>query len=115
MVGFFQCLALIPGISRSGATISGGLISGFSRDDAVRFSFLLSLPIIFGSGLKKLLEFRSELFLTDFVFPLILGSLVAFTTGLLSIFFLIKYLKNHDFNVFILYRIVLSIAIFLLF
>ena len=62
-VGFFQCLALVPGVSRSGATISGGLLLGLSKEEAVRFSFLLSIPVLFGSGLKKLFEvsFKKEL------------------------------------------------------
>src|SRR3989344_1229512 len=58
IVGFFQCLALVPCVSRSGATISGGLIVGLSKDEAVRFSFLLSLPILLGAGLKKVFEVR---------------------------------------------------------
>jgi undecaprenyl-diphosphatase len=115
VIGFFQCLALVPGISRSGATISGGLLTGISQDRAVRFSFLLSIPILFGAGLKKLYEVRSVLFETGYGTSLLLGSITAFVVGLLSINFLIKYLKNHDLNVFIWYRIALSIAIFLIF
>lgn len=115
VVGFFQCLALVPGISRSGATISGGLLSGLSQEEAVRFSFLLSLPILFGSGLKKLFEVRHDLFTTGFGSSLLLGSAVAFITGLIAINFLIKYLKTHNLNIFIWYRIGLTIAIFFLF
>lgn len=114
-IGFFQVLALFPGISRSGATISGGLLTGLSKDDAVRFSFLLSIPILLGSGLKKLIEIRHDVFTTGYGTSLLLGSVVAFVVGLLSIRFLIKYLKNHDLNFFIYYRIALSMAIFLLF
>ena len=115
VIGFFQCLALIPGISRSGATISGGLITGLTQEEAVRFGFLLSLPILFGAGLKKLFEVRSELLSTDLGVSLLLGSVTAFVTGLIAINFLIKYLKNHNLNLFIYYRIALSIAILLLF
>ena len=115
VIGFFQCLALVPGISRSGATISGGLLMGLSQEDSVRFSFLLSLPILFGAGLKKLFEVRHELFSTGYGISLLLGSAVAFVVGLVSINFLIKYLKNHNLNVFIYYRIALSIAIFFFF
>lgn len=115
VVGFFQCLALVPGISRSGATISGGLISGLTQEEAVRFGFLLSLPILFGAGLKKLFEVRYELLSTDLGMSLLLGSVTAFVTGLIAINFLIKYLKNHNLNLFIYYRIGLSLAIFLLF
>ncbi len=115
MIGFFQCLALVPGISRSGATISGGLFAKLGKEEAVRFSFLLSIPILLGAGLKKLFEVRHELFGAGFGMPILVGSIVAFTTGLVAINFLIKYLKNHDLNIFIIYRIVLSLAILLLF
>ncbi len=106
---------MVPGISRSGATISGGLINGLTQDEAVRFSFLLSIPILFGAGLKKLFEVRHELFVTGYGTSLLLGSVTAFVVGLISINFLIKYLKNHNLNLFIWYRIALSIAIFLVF
>lgn len=115
LIGFFQCLALVPGISRSGATISGGLIAGLSQEEAVRFSFLLSVPILFGAGLKKLFEVRGDLLGGDFGLSLFLGSITAFVVGLISISFLIKYLKNHNLNLFIWYRIALSVAIFFLF
>lgn len=115
VIGFFQCLALVPGISRSGATISGGLIMGLTKDEAVRFSFLLSIPVLLGAGLKKLFDVRQALFSTDFGLPLLLGCVVSFITGLLAINFLIKYLKTHNLNVFIWYRIVLAIIIFLVF
>ncbi len=115
MIGFFQCLALVPGVSRSGATISGGLITGLSQEEAVRFSFLLSLPVLFGAGLKKLFDVRHILFTTGYGSSLFLGSIVAFITGLIAINFLIKYLKNHNLTLFIWYRIALSIAILLIF
>lgn len=111
-VGFFQALALVPGISRSGATISGGLLSGLSRIEATRFSFLLSVPILVGSGLKKLLE-------VDFgasggtLGPLFIGSSFSFIIGLLAIHYFIKYLKTHTLSVFIWYRVLLAIAIFM--
>ncbi len=111
IVGFFQCLALVPGVSRSGATISGGLLAGLKKDEAVRFSFLLSIPILFGAGLKKLFEVRNELFSTDLGASLLLGSIVAFIVGLFSISFLIHYLKNHNLNIFIWYRLILAVVI----
>ena len=113
MIGFFQCLALLPGVSRSGATISGGLISGLTQEEAVKFSFLLSIPILLGAGLKKMLEVRHDLFSTGYGSSLLIGSVVAFVTGLIAINFLIKYLKNNNLDVFIWYRIALSIAIFI--
>ena len=115
VVGFFQCLALIPGMSRSGATISGGLIMGFTKDEAVRFSFLLSLPILLGAGLKKVFDVRHELFSTSFGLPLLLGCITAFITGLFAINFLINYLKTHNLNLFIWYRVALAIILFLVF
>lgn len=115
VVGFFQCLALVPGVSRSGATISGGLLAGLTKDEAVRFSFILSIPILLGSGLKKLLEVRGDLLGNSFGSSLLLGSVVAFLTGLFAINFLIKYLKTHNLNVFIWYRIALAIGLFLTF
>jgi undecaprenyl-diphosphatase len=115
VVGFYQCLALLPGVSRSGATISGGLLSGLSQEEATRFSFLLSIPILFGAGLKKLFEVRAELFAPAFLSPLILGSVVAFLTGLISISFLMKYLKTHNLNVFIWYRVVIAVLLLVMF
>ena len=89
-IGFFQSLALIPGVSRSGATISGGLLVGLSREEATRFSFLLSVPILVGSGLKKLLEVN---FATSggMFGALMVGSGVSFVAGLLAIHYFIKY------------------------
>ncbi|MCX6703641.1 MAG: undecaprenyl-diphosphatase UppP [Candidatus Zambryskibacteria bacterium] len=112
IIGFFQSLALVPGISRSGATISGGLFAGLSREEATRFSFLLSVPILVGSGLKKLLEvnFGAPDALLG---PLFLGSLVSFIIGLLAIHYFIKYLKNHTLTAFIWYRIILAVALFI--
>lgn len=109
-IGFFQSLALVPGISRSGATISGGLLAGLSREDATRFSFLLSVPILVGSGLKKLLEvnFTAQ---TGMIGPLLAGSLVSFIVGFAAIHYFIKYLKYHSLNVFVVYRIILAIVI----
>jgi len=110
MIGVFQCLALVPGVSRSGATISGGLLAGLKQEDAVRFSFLLSIPIVFGAGLKKLLEVAPTI-QSDLFWSLALGSITAFVSGLLAISFLIRFLKNNNLNIFIFYRILLAIII----
>jgi undecaprenyl-diphosphatase len=110
-IGFFQSLALIPGMSRSGATISGGLLNGLSRVEAARFSFLLSLPIILGSGLKKLLDLSSTGDLSAIGLPLLLSAVIAFASGFLAIKFLINYLKTRTLNIFIIYRIVLAVLI----
>lgn len=109
-VGCFQVLALIPGMSRSGSTISGGLLTGMKREEVVRFSFLLSVPILLGSGLKKLFDLGST---GSIDASLIVGSLVAFVVGLASIHFLIKYLRNHTLNVFIVYRVLLAVVVLL--
>lgn len=110
-VGLFQCLALVPGFSRSGATISGGLIAGLSREMAARFSFLLSIPIILGSGLKKLFDIYSSGAMSTIESSLLISSIFAFISGLLAIHFLIKFLKSHSLNWFGAYRIILAIVI----
>lgn len=112
LIGFFQVLALIPGVSRSGATISGGFFMGLERVYATRFSFLLSVPILFGSGLKKLFEIRN---IFDGAIPidLIAGFFCSFVVSIISIHFLLKFLKNHNLNLFIFYRLVLAIVILL--
>jgi undecaprenyl-diphosphatase len=112
LMGCFQALALIPGVSRSGATISGGLMLGLSREEAARFAFLLSLPIILGSGLKKLLELSLDGFVATWGVELLLAALTSFVVGGLSIHLLLKYLRNHSLLVFVFYRILLAVVIF---
>ena len=113
-IGLFQCLALVPGFSRSGATISGGLFLGLTREESARFSFLLSIPIILGSGLKKTFElWSSGQFSTEGIYILI-AAITAFLVGLLAIKFLINFLKKYSLKVFICYRIVLAILIIIL-
>ena len=113
-IGLFQCLALVPGFSRSGATISGGLFSGLNREEAARFSFLLSIPIVLGSGLKKTTEiYSSGQLSTDGIYILI-GAITAFLVGLLAIRFLLNFLKKHSLKIFIYYRIILAILIIIL-
>lgn len=113
-IGVFQTLALIPGMSRSGMTIAGGLLLGLSRVEAARFGFMLGFPIIFGSGMKKFLELNSsgELFVLGF--PLLVSALTAFTVGILAMHFMIKYLKNHTLNIFVVYRVALAVVVFVL-
>jgi len=110
-IGCFQCLALLPGFSRSGATISGGLLSGLSREITVRFSFLLSLPIIFGSGLYKVYDLVKHGQFGGMESSLIIASIFAFISGLLAIHFLIKFLRKYSLNYFGVYRIILAVAI----
>ena len=111
-IGLFQTLALIPGVSRSGATIAGGMILGLSRSDAARFSFLLALPIILGAGSKKILELISSSVEVSWG-PIILGAGVAFVVGLCAIHFMITFVKKHTLWPFIWYRI--TLACFVLF
>lgn len=108
LIGLFQCLALVPGFSRSGATISGGLFLGLNREDAARFSFLLSIPIILGSGSKKLLGLLHSGALSTDGLSLFVGSITAFIVGILAIDFLMKFLKKNSLKAFIIYRLVLA-------
>ncbi len=111
-IGLFQVLALIPGMSRSGATIAGGMILGLSRSDAARFSFLLAIPVILGGGLKKLLELISNPAPVNWL-PIGLGALTAFIVGLCAIHFMISFVKKYSLWPFIWYRI--TLACFVLF
>jgi len=111
VIGFFQALALIPGTSRSGATISGGMLLGLTREKAARFAFLLSFPIIIGSGAKKILELGEAGVFHDEWTTILLASLVAFSSGIASIHYLLKFLKNHTLYVFVIYRIVLALLV----
>jgi len=106
-IGLFQVLALIPGFSRSGATIAGGMILGLTRVEAARFSFLLALPILLGGGLKKLIMLITSS--TEVVWvPILAGAVSAFLVGILAIHFLITFIRTHTLWPFIWYRIILA-------
>jgi len=113
IVGFAQCLALIPGSSRSGSTIMGGLFAGEARDTAARFSFLLSIPAIAASGL---LEMKKALHILphDSLVTLAVGTIISGIVGYLSIWFLLRFLRTHTTGVFIGYRLIVGAAILLL-
>lgn len=113
-IGLFQVLALIPGMSRSGATICGGMLLGLSRSEAARFAFLLSIPIISGAGIKKLLELIVSDASISWI-PLILGSVVAFFVSLGAIHFLLSFVRNHTLWPFIWYRIILAAFVLFVF
>lgn len=113
-VGFFQVLALVPGMSRSGSTISGGLLLGLSREQAARFGFLLSFPIILGAGSKKLMELSGSGALGEEWFPILIGAAAAFVSGLAAIHYLLKFLKNHTLLVFVVYRVLLALVVLVL-
>lgn len=107
-IGWFQTLALVPGVSRSGATISGGLLFGMTRESAARYSFLLSLPIIAGSGLKKLLDVVQAGGADTSYLNIAIGFAAAFFVGLACIRFLLTYLKRHTLYAFVWYRLALA-------
>lgn len=106
-IGFFQMLALIPGTSRSGATIIGALIIGVSREVAAEFTFFLAIPAMFGASLLKLIKFGFHFTGAEFGL-LMLGCIVSFGLSIVAIKFLMGYIKQHDFKVFGYYRIVLG-------
>jgi len=109
-IGAFQVLALIPGTSRSGATIIGGMILGASRSVAAEFSFFLSIPIMFGASLLKLVKFGFHYSMAEIVY-LLLGMIVAFLVSIFSISFLLSWIKKNDFKFFGYYRIVLGLIV----
>ena len=114
-IGLFQVLSLIPGTSRSGATILGGILLGTSRQVATEFTFFLGIPIMFGASLVKVLKFivSGTILTGSQLFILLVAMLVAFAVSLYVIRFLTDYVKNHDFTFFGKYRI--GLGIFLLF
>ncbi len=115
LIGLAQSVALIPGSSRSGVTITGGLFLNLSRETAARFSFLLSLPSVFAAGIFQLYETREVLLSSpDNLTAILVATLVSAVVGYLSIAFLLNYLKHHTTKVFILYRLVLGAGILLM-
>lgn len=112
LIGLIQCLALIPGTSRSGSTIIGGLLMGVSRKAAAEFSFFLGIPVLMGAGLLDLYKSRHELHSNDML-VLGVGMLVAFISALMVIRALIRYVSKHDFSVFAYYRIIFGVLILL--
>ena len=116
-IGLFQCLAIIPGTSRSGSTIIGGMLFGCSRTAAAEFTFFMAIPIMFGWGLVKAVKFIAAgiaMTMTEVV-VLIVGVVSAFVMSVLSIRFLMGYIKNNDFTAFGYYRIVIGIVVLLYF
>ena len=110
IIGLFQVLSLIPGTSRSGATILGGIMFGASRYVAAEFTFFLAIPVMFGASLLKMVKFGWHYSGAE-VLILIVGMATAFVVSILSIKFLLKYIKNNDFKAFGYYRIVLGIIV----
>lgn len=114
MIGLFQVLSLIPGTSRSGATILGGILLGTSRYVAAEFTFFLAIPVMFGASFLKILKFGLA-FTTPELITLVIGMLVALFVSIIAIKFLMGYIKKHDFKFFGYYRIILGIIVLLYF
>lgn len=114
-IGFFQALALIPGMSRSGMTMSGGLMLGLSREAAARFGFMLALPIILGSGGKKFFDLLNTGAFDTNIAPILWGSAAAFISGIFAIHYLLKFVRNHSLVVFAVYRVILAVAVLVFF
>lgn len=110
IIGLFQVLSMIPGTSRSGATIVGALLIGVSRTAAAEFTFFLAVPTMVGASALKLFKFGLN-FTGEEIFALVLGMVVAFVVSLLCIKWLMSFIKKHDFKVFGWYRIVLGIIV----
>ncbi len=113
IIGIFQILALIPGTSRSGATILGAILIGVSRGVAAEFTFFLAIPVMVGASLFKMLKFIGEGFVmvsSEWVI-LIVGLLTAFIVSIIAIKFLMSYIKKNDFQAFGVYRIILGLIV----
>lgn len=117
IIGLFQVLALIPGTSRSGATIVGAMLIGTSRTAAAEFTFFLAIPVMAGASLVKIFKFVSDGtgFTQNQLYMLLIGMLVAYLVSMLVIKFLMSYIRKHDFKPFGVYRIILGIAVLLYF
>ncbi len=115
IIGFFQALALIPGASRSGSTISGAFFRNMTREDAARFSFLLSIPAVLLSGTYELFSQRAELMRADSaILSLVIATIVSGVVGYWSIGFLLNFIKKHSMMLFVVYRIAFGILIIIL-
>ena len=110
IIGAFQVLSVIPGTSRSGSTIIGGILAGTSRTVAAEFTFFLAIPVMFGASLLKLIKFGLAFTGTE-IMILIVGCLVSFIVSILAIKFLVGYIKKHDFKAFGWYRIILGVLV----
>src|SRR3989475_10895523 len=111
VVGAAQAFAVIPGVSRSGITMTAGLFRGMSRESSARFSFLLSTPIIAGAALKKGLDVLKGGLPPEMRLPFLVGAVVAAAVGYLVIAVLIRFLGRHPFKIFVVYRIALGVIV----
>lgn len=112
-IGLFQCLAIIPGTSRSGATIIGGMLCGCSRTAAAEFTFFLAIPVCLGWGMVRAIRYMLDgLVMTQTeIIVLIVGTLTAFIMGVIAIRFLMGYIKKNDFTIFGIYRIIIGLVV----
>jgi undecaprenyl-diphosphatase len=113
LMGAAQAIALLPGISRSGITISTGLLRDLTREEATRFSFLLATPVILGAGVKTLLDARKAQALFSSPDILAVGFVVSFVSGLAAVAFLIRFVRTHSLDWFVAYRVLLAAALIL--
>ena len=113
-VGIAQCFSLIPGTSRSGATIMGGMLFGLSRQAATEFSFFLAVPVMFAASGYQLVKYRALLSATD-IGPFVVGFVVSFVAALAAVKGLIRYVARHDFRAFAWYRVALGALVLLYF
>lgn len=113
LIGLFQVLAMIPGTSRSAATIIGGLLVGLSREEAAEFSFFLAIPTIIGAGVFSLLDAKIA-FTSEMIYLLIIGFLFSFIVAIIVIKAFIRFIQKHSFNIFGWYRIALGILVIIL-
>lgn len=114
IIGIFQLLALIPGTSRSGATILGGILIGTSREIAAEFTFFLAIPVMFGASLLKILKYIVKVglvFSSQEIIILIVAMITAFVVSIIAIKFLMNYIKKNDFKAFGWYRIILGLIV----
>ncbi|MDE9366259.1 undecaprenyl-diphosphate phosphatase [Luteipulveratus sp. YIM 133132] len=109
--GFWQALALVPGVSRSGGTIAGGLFMGFTREAAARYSFLLAIPAVLSSGLFKVIKIGEDDPNPPWG-PIAIATVLAFVVGYVVIAWLMRYITTHDFKPFVIYRVILAIVVF---
>ena len=112
LIGFFQAFAILPGVSRSGVTISSALLSGWERSDAAKFSFLLGMPAISLVAIVEFIYSYNDFFSLGFL-PLFVGLLSSFLSSLLAIDFLLKYFSSNGLKIFIIYRIIFGVVILL--
>ncbi len=112
LIGFFQAFAIFPGVSRSGVTISSALISGWEREDAAKFSFLLGMPAISLAAIVEFISGFNDFFSLGFL-PLLVGLVTTFLSSLLAIDFLLRYFSSNGLKIFIIYRVIFAVVILL--